>query len=162
MIKFKSINKKNIKAALKIYNYYVIHSTATFHLQKIDEKEMLNMLYIDHPLYPSYLIYDDESISGFCYLSPFRKKEAYDISAEITLYLDHKFIGKGIGKSTLLHLENEAKKNGIKNLVAVITEENKSSIHLFQKNGYFKVGHLKKIGVKFGKNLDVLSFQKEI
>ena len=46
--------------------------------------------------------------------------------------------------------------------MGVITAENEASIKLFEKENYFKVGHLKNIGVKFGKELDVVSYQKEI
>ena len=59
-------------------------------------------------------------------------------------------------------LENIAKEQGINNLVGVITADNEASIKLFERDGYFKVGHLKNIGVKFGKALDVVSYQKEI
>ncbi len=161
-IEFKPITKENVTQALTIYNWYVLNSTATFHLEAIEQKELEKMVSVDHSKYQSFLIFYDGEVCGFCYLSQFRYKEAYDKSAEITLYLDKEFGRKGIGKTTLSYLENIAKKNEINNLVAVITANNKASISLFEKDGYFKVGHLKNIGVKFGKALDVVSYQKEI
>jgi len=161
-IEFKAITKKNINEALTIYNWYVLNSTATFHLDKIASKELERMVSVGHSKYQSYLILFDGQVCGFCYLSQFRYKEAYDKSAEITLYLDGKFTGKGIGKSTISYLENIAKATKIDNLVAVITANNLGSISLFEKAGYLKVGHLKNIGVKFGETLDVVSYQKEI
>ena len=78
------------------------------------------------------------------------------------MYLTQESRGKGIGKKTLAYLENVAKANKISNLIAVITADNAPSISLFEKDNYFKVGHLKNIGIKFGKALDVVSYQKEI
>ena len=162
MIHFNPITKENIPFALEIYNWYVLNSTATFHLEAIPQKELERMVSIGHDKYQSFVILFDNEICGFCYLSQFRYKEAYDKSAEITLYLKQSYLGKGIGKTTLSYLENIAKGNNINNLVAVITEENIGSIALFEKQGYFKVGHLKNIGEKFGKAIDVVSYQKEI
>lgn len=161
-IEFKPISKENINKALTIYNWYVLNSTATFHLEAIASEELEKMVSIGHPKYQSFLILHDDVVCGFCYLSQFRYKEAYDKSAEITLYLDKDFTGKGVGKTTIAYLENIAKTNKINNLVAVITANNTGSISLFEKAGYFKVGHLKNIGVKFGEALDVVSYQKEI
>jgi phosphinothricin acetyltransferase len=161
-ITFEPITGENINDALAIYNWYVINSTATFHLKPVEQKELKRMLSVGHTKYQSFIIQYDNDICGFCYISQFRYKEAYDKSAEITLYLKQGVLGKGIGKSTLQFLENIAKENSIENLVAVITEGNDASISLFNKSGYFKVGHLKNIGNKFGKSLDVLSYQKEI
>jgi L-amino acid N-acyltransferase YncA len=161
-IEFQPITKENISNALEIYNWYVINSTATFHLEAVPEKELERMVSMGHTKYQSFVIIYNNQICGFCYLSQFRYKEAYDKSAEITLYLKQGFLGKGIGKTTLTYLEKIAKENEINNLVAVITEGNDASIILFEKDGYFKIGHLKNIGEKFGKTLDVVSYQKEI
>ncbi|NQX96759.1 MAG: N-acetyltransferase family protein [Flavobacteriales bacterium] len=161
-IEFKPITIGNINEALIIYNWYVLNSTTTFHLEEIAQEELERMLSVGHPTYQSYLILFKGEVCGFCYLSQFRYKEAYDKSAEITLYLKQDFVAKGIGKATLSYLEKIAKENEIDNLIAVITAENTASIILFEKTNYFKVGHLKNIGVKFGKALDVVSYQKEI
>ncbi len=161
-IQFQRITNENIQSALEIYNWYVLNSTATFHLEAVPQEELERMVSIDHSKYQSFLILFEEKVVGFCYLSQFRYKEAYDKSAEITLYLDQNERGKGIGKSTMLYLEGVAKKQDINNLIGVITAENEASIKLFEKENYFKVGHLKNIGIKFGKALDVVSYQKEI
>ena len=161
-IEFTRLTKQNIGEALDIYNWYVLNSIATFHLEEIPKEELERMVSVGHEKYQSFIILIDSEICGFCYLSQFRYKEAYDKSAEITLYLDKNATGKGIGKTTLNYLENIAKEKGINNLVGVITAENEPSIKLFEKHNYFKVGHLKNIGIKFGKALDVVSYQKEI
>jgi phosphinothricin acetyltransferase len=161
-VSFKLIEKTDIVAVTNIYNYYVENSTATFHLAPVSEQEMEATLLLGHPLYKSFVILSEDEIVGFCYLGQFRKKEAYDISAEVTLYIKHDFTGKKIGSTVLNFMEQEAKNLGLKNLIGVITSENSGSLKLFERCGYFKCGHLKNIGVKFDRALDVISFQKEI
>lgn len=161
-IQFNRITKSNLGAVTSIYNHYVEHSTATFHLEKVTEKEMENTLLLGNSMYQSFVIIFDNQIIGFCYLGQFRKKEAYDITAEITLYIAPNFTGKKIGSKVIDFMEATAKKVGLKNLVAVITSENIGSLKLFERCGYFKCGHLKNIGIKFNKALDVISYQKEL
>lgn len=161
-VNFRHINKNEMHDVVEIYNHYVVNSTATFHLEPVSEKEMEDTLRIGHSLYQSFVVLYNNEICGFCYLGQFRKKEAYDISAEVTLYIKPDFTGKQIGVEILAYMEKVAKNVGLKNLVGVITSENTGSIKLFEKCGYFKVGHLKNIGVKFGRTLDVVSYQKEI
>ena len=84
-IEFKPITKQNIGEALEIYNWYVINSTATFHLKAVPQEELERMVSLGHPKYQSFIMICNNEICGFCYLSQFRYKEAYDKSAEITL-----------------------------------------------------------------------------
>lgn len=161
-ISFEPITNHNISEALAIYNWYVNNSTATFHIEAIEADELKKMISIGHPKYQSFVIIEADKIIGFCYLSQFRYKEAYDRSAEVTLYFNPNHTGKGYGKTVLLFLENLAKQHQIVNLIGVITEENNNSIKLFEKCGFFKAAHLKKVGVKFNRALDVTWYQKEI
>ncbi|MBE7441494.1 MAG: N-acetyltransferase family protein [Flavobacteriales bacterium] len=161
-ITFKPIEKNDLAEVTAIYNYYVKNSTATFHLEEVNEAEMEQTLSLNHPVYKSFVILADNQTVGFCYIGQFRKKEAYDISAEVTLYIKHDFTGKQIGKQVLDFMEKVSKQQGIKNLVGVITSENSGSLKLFERCGYFKCGHLKNIGIKFGRALDVISYQKEL
>lgn len=162
MVDFKPLNDVDLDQALKIYNYYVENSTATFHTAKITKEELATSLSLGSEKYPSFGIYHNNNFCGFCYISKFRPKQAYDISAEVTLYLDKNYTQKGIGKQVLEFLEIEAKKRGINNLLGVITEENSASIKLFESNGYHKAALLKNIGIKFGRALDVSWYQKEL
>lgn len=161
-VTFKPIEKIDIIEIAAIYNYYVKNSTATFHLQVVTEQEVEQTLCLGHPIYQSFVVYSNSKIAGFCYLGQLRKKEAYDISAEVTLYIKPEFTGKQIGVEVLSFMEKRAKIVGLKNLVGVITSENLGSLKLFERCGYFKCGHLKNIGIKFGRTLDVISYQKEI
>jgi len=123
---------------------------------------MAENISLGHAKYQSFIILYNDNICGYCYLSQFREKEAYDHTAEVTLYIEKEFTGNKIGAYALNFIENIARQNGIKNLIGVITLENVASISLFDKCGYKKCGLLNNIGKKFGRTLDVVWYQKEL
>jgi phosphinothricin acetyltransferase len=80
----------------------------------------------------------------------------------MSIYLKPENTGKGIGAVALKYLEDSAKKAGIHVLIGTLSGENHASIRLLEKMNYVKCAHLKNIGEKFGKILDVVVYQKEI
>ncbi|MDG3583407.1 GNAT family N-acetyltransferase [Galbibacter pacificus] len=159
---YKNIEEKDLELVKEIYDWYIANSTATFHTDPITIQELKELLYFNHSLYDSFLIYADDELAGYCFTTHFKKRQAYNGTAEVTIYLKDGFGGKGIGKNTLSFLEEKAKGKGIKNLLGIITGDNTGSIALFERMGYFKCAHFKNVGVKFGKVLDVVGYQKEI
>jgi phosphinothricin acetyltransferase len=161
-IVFKEVKETDLPQIKKIYDWYIANSTATFHTEPVSIDQLKEFIYINHNLYKSYLIYSDSVVAGYCFLTYYKKRQAYDRSAEVTIYLHPSYTAKGIGKLALQHLEKTAMQNGLKNLIAIITGENDSSIALFEKSGYMKCAHFKNVGEKFNKVLDVVAYQKEI
>jgi L-amino acid N-acyltransferase YncA len=143
-----------------VYDYYIVNTTATFHTELITLDELKTVIPIGQQKYPSFLINYNGQVCGYCYLSQYKKRQAYDRTAEITLYLKPGFTGKGIGKATLQLMETVAKNNDIKVLIGIISGENEDSIKLFEKCGYQKCAHFKQVGEKFGRLLDIVAYQK--
>lgn len=160
-VKFRKVQEEDIEDLRNIYMYYVENSTATFHIGEISYSEMKEILFSNDDLYQSFVIYENE-ILGYVLLAPYKKREAYRRSAEVTIYLNDSISKKGIGSKAIRFIEGVARENGIKTLLAVICGENISSIKLFEKNNYFKCGHLKNVGEKFNRILDIVTYQKEI
>ncbi len=162
MVEFSPVKDTDLAAILAIYHHYILNSTATFHSEIMSEKDIGEFLFISHPKYPSFLIRDEDGVIGYCYLSQYKKRQAYYRSAELSIYLKPESTGKGIGIAALRHLETAAHKAGIRVLVGTICGDNRASIRLMEKAGFSKCAHLKNIGEKFGRVLDVVIYQKEI
>ena len=161
-IRFTDITEADFELIKEIYDYYILNSTAIYYTDKIAIDELRTFIYIGHKKYKSFLIKNNNECCGFCYLSQYKKRQAYDRTAEISLYLKPKYTGQGIGNKAIKHLEKEAKKNGISVLIGIISGDNINSIKLFEKCGYEKCGHFRQIGEKFNKILDVVFYQKII
>ncbi|NLU52938.1 MAG: N-acetyltransferase [Clostridiaceae bacterium] len=159
-IRFEPFTDKYLDEAREIYNYYIKNTTVTFHTEEISVEEMKYILYQDDDIYVTLAILDNDEFCGYAYIGPYKKRQAYRISGEVTLYLKPGYSGKGIGSIVLETLDAHARKNGIHSLIAVICGENTASIKLFAKNGYEQCGYLKEIGIKFGRMLDVVIMQK--
>ena len=154
------LQEKDYTIVKEIYDWYVINTTVTFGTEPISIQELKETIFTIHPKYRSYLIKKDKELTGFCYFSPHRKRKAYDRTAEISVYLKPEFAGKGIGREVLEKLKSIARDNGISVLIGIITAENYQSIALFEKCGFEKCAHFKKVGEKFNRLLDVVAMQK--
>ena len=161
-IRFVQIQEQDLTAVKAIYDWYIAHSTATFHTEPVTIEQLKEFIYINHAVYESYLIYEGETIAGYCFLTHFKKRQAYDRTAEITIYLHPDYCNKGFGKTAITHLENNARKKGLKNLIGTISGDNTGSIRLFEKMGFVQCAHYRQVGEKFNQVLDVVGYQKFI
>jgi L-amino acid N-acyltransferase YncA len=156
------LREEHLQAVLNIYNYYVTNTTATFHNSELSLEEMREIVIFDTDQYKSFVIKENSDIYGYVILTRFHKRAAYNGTAEVTVYLKHDCTGKGFGSFAVQFIETLAKEKGYHALLAVICGENDKSIKLFERNGYFKCAHYKEVGKKFGRLLDVVTYEKLI
>ncbi|MDP4094039.1 MAG: N-acetyltransferase family protein [Bacillota bacterium] len=159
-ITFEEIRDEHLESVLKIYTHYVLNTTATFHAHALSLDEMREIVFFTNPIYKTFVIMENETIVGYVILTQHKKREAYNRTAEVTIYLKPDYVGKGIGSKAVQYIEDFAKTKGIHALVATICGENSKSINLFSRNGYFKCAHYKEVGMKFGIMLDIVAYQK--
>jgi phosphinothricin acetyltransferase len=157
---FKEAREEELSLILEIYNYYIINSTTNYYINPISIQQLKNHVFINHGTYKTFLIYNNDNMIGFCFVTQFRKKDAYARTGEIGIYLKPDFTGKKFGEQIISHLEEVAKKSNIKVLVASISSENIPSMKLVEKMGYDKCAHYKEVAEKFGRLLGVIDYQK--
>jgi L-amino acid N-acyltransferase YncA len=157
---FQPAAENNLHTMLELYNFYITTTTATFDHGPITQEEFRQRIFIGHEKYGTYLIRLRGETVGFCFLTQYRKKAAYDRTAEIGLYLKPEFTGKGIGDTAINFLEKVSVNRGIRVIIASISGENTASLKLFQKKGYEKCAHYKKVGEKFCRFVDVIDYEK--
>ena len=75
-------------------------------------------------------------IIGWVSFQSFYGRPAYDATAEISIYLDAKQRGKGLGKEVLQHCIDHAPEFGIKTLLGFIFSHNEQSLKLFRHLGF--------------------------
>jgi L-amino acid N-acyltransferase YncA len=154
------LQEQDLEFVKEIYQWYILNSTATFHTDPITTEELKSIIPIGHSRYKSFIIRYEGEDCGYCYISRYKPRQAYDRTAEITVYLKPGYAGRGIGKETMKLLEATARELGIAVLLGIITGENEISIHLFEKCGYEKCAHFRQVGEKFNRLLDVVAYQK--
>ncbi len=65
----------------EIYDFYVENTTVTFSTQKVSLDELKETILTGHPKYKSFIIKTNGTVCGFCYLSQYKKRQAYDRTA---------------------------------------------------------------------------------
>ena len=159
-IRFEELHEEHLPAVLDLYNYYVQKTICTFHTEPLTQSKFRELVFFDSPRYRTFVALDGNELCGYVLLTQHKKREAYNETAEVTLYLKPEHIGKGIGSQALEYIEAFARNAGLRVLVATICGENDRSIRVFERNGFQKCAHYREIGRKFGQLLDVVAYQK--
>jgi L-amino acid N-acyltransferase YncA len=81
----------------EIYNGYILHTTATFETEAIDELEMRRRILEKLSSHDWLVAEVSGRIVGYAYYGPFRPRPAYAQTAESTIYLSEGSVGKGLG-----------------------------------------------------------------
>lgn len=145
--------------AERIYQWYVDNSTATFQIGPTSAAEMESLLFFSTERYGSFALLSGGVFMGYGIVTQFKKREAYDSTAEITIYLDHRCTGRGYGKKMAVHLEGFAREKGFHSLIAIVSGENTPSCALFRRLGYAECARYHEVGRKFDRWLDVVCFE---
>ncbi len=158
----RDIKSGDVGAVTEIYNYYILNSTATF------EEEPLSVADFDKRVgrisakYPFLVAEDGGKIIGYAYVCEFNERSAYRFTADLSIYTDKNSRHIGIGGKLLEKIEKKAAAQGIKSLISLITGENLASVKFHENHGFKRCGTLNSVGVKFGRELDVFYYQKEL
>lgn len=176
-IRFKPIEEQHLPEVLSIYNHYVEHTTVSFHTELLSLEQMRAQIMNVPAHYKSYVIIEEQdardnsvvsntssapAIAGYILMTQHKNKQAYDVTAEVTIYLKPGQTGKGLGGKSLTFLEQAGVASGFHVLIATVCTENANSIALFERYGYEKCAHFREVGYKFGRHLDIASYQKII
>jgi phosphinothricin acetyltransferase len=94
-------------------------------------------------------------VVGWCSLSPYRPgRFALRHTAEISYYIDNSYHRQGVGSALVNHALEACPALGIKNLIAVLIDQNNASQKLLEKLDFKQWGYLPKVldfdGQEFG------------
>ncbi len=160
MLTIRPATKSDVNRITEIYNEAIENTTATFDTESKSEEDRMNWFMGHDEMHPVLVAEFEGRVIGYASLSNWSDRCAYDGTAEVSLYIDHNFRGRGTGKKLLEVLTLEAEKIGLHNLISRITEGNLNSIHIHELFGFEHIGVMREAGKKFGKFLDVHMMQK--
>jgi L-amino acid N-acyltransferase YncA len=150
----------DLPAINDIYNHYVEQSTCTYQESPDSIAEREDWFAKHGTKHPVTVAVDaDGVVVGWGSLTPFRPRSAYRFSVENSVYLRHDMRGRGIGGALLADLIDRAKALGYRTIVAGIDAEQTASIALHKKYGFEQTAHLKEVGFKYERWLDVVYLQ---
>jgi len=102
----------------------------------------------------------DDKVVGWAALSPVSGRCVYSGVAEVSVYVEAEYRGKGVGSKLIKALINESEQSGIWTLQSGVFPENKESLRLHQKNGFRIIGTRKRIGKMGNRWRDVVLLER--
>jgi phosphinothricin acetyltransferase len=149
----------DLPAINAIYNYYVLNSTATY--QEVPETLQSREAWFDrHDLaHPVTVARVGSTMAGWASLSPYHPRSAYRRTVECSVYVESLTHRRGIGRALMEDLITRARSAGHHTIIAGIDAEQAPSLALHDSLGFVRVAHLREVGFKFGRWLDVIYMQ---
>jgi L-amino acid N-acyltransferase YncA len=146
----------------QIYNHAAKTSVATMDTDgRTPEQQQVWMEMHNGAPYPLLVAENTAAaaVIGYATLSVYNPKPGYARTAETSVYLHQDWRGSGIGRALMARLIAEARERGFLCLVALITADNEPSLRLHRRCGFTDVGTMRRVGLKFGREVDVTFLQ---
>ena len=156
----RSIAKDDVFACLTIYNYEVEHGVATLDLEPrtLEEWHEWYNAHSDEQ-YPIIVGTIDDVVVGYASLSPYRLKDAFKSTVELSIYIHKDYRGQGVATRLMERILEMAKADTmIHNVVSVITAGNEESTKLHNRFGFTYCGLTPEVGFKHGKYQDTETY----
>ena len=145
----------------RIYNYYIANTIVTFEEEAVSGDIIGERIDEAHRSQLPWLVAEqDGRILGYSYASKWKGRSAYRFSAEVTVYIGHDHVGKGIGLRLYSRLLPALKSQGIHVAIGGIALPNDASIKLHEKMGFLKAAQFNEVGFKFKRWIDVGYWQR--
>ena len=156
----RSIAKDDVFACLSIYNYEVEHGVATLDLEArtLEEWHEWYNAHSDehHPIIVGNI---NDVVVGYASLSPYRLKDAFKSTVELSIYIHKDYRGQGVATQLMERILEMAKADTmIHNVVSVITAGNEESTKLHNRFGFTYCGLTPEVGFKHGKYQDTETY----
>jgi phosphinothricin acetyltransferase len=105
----------------------------------------------------------DGRLAGYCYVSPYHARSAYRFTVQDSVYVGDEFIGRGIGTALLQDVIDTCTAKGYRQMIAVVGDSgNEASLRLHARLGFRTIGQTLRVGVKFGRWVDIVHLQRAL
>lgn len=156
-VEFLYAEVNDLKKIVETYNSTVASRLVTADLQPVSI-ESKQQWFDSHNTTnrPLWIIRSNGNYVGWMSFNSFYGRPAYDITAEVSIYLEESARGKGLGNVCLQKAIDESNPRGIKNLLGFIFGHNEPSLKLFYKFKFEKWAHFPKVANMDGVERDLI------
>ena len=154
----------DLPGIVEIYNQAVAQKGATADLTpvKVEDRTQWFEEHRDTE-YPLWVAESSGNILGWCSLSPYRPgRMALRYTAEISYYIHRDHRRKGICTALMEHAISQCGPLGIRTLFALLLDLNTSSIHVLEKFGFHRWGHMPDIAEIDGRECGHLIYGRRV
>ena len=161
MLQVRDAQEEDLAGVLAIYNDVIATTTAVFRDEPAtleDRREWWQARIAQG--YPVLVAIEDEAVVGFASFGDFRAWPGYRFTVEHSVHVRADRRGSGVGQALMRLLIARARTLGKHVMMAGVDADNADSIRFHERLGFERVGHLREVGFKFGRRLDLVFLQR--
>lgn len=145
-INFRYATQNDLAQIVETYNATIPNRLVTADLEPVSvESKLVWFNAHSNNTLPLWIVEINNAYAGWMSFNSFYGRPAYKATVEVSIYLEEKYRGLGLGKTCLEKAFLECKNLQIKTLLGFIFDHNIPSLNLFYKMGFEKWGHLPNI-----------------
>lgn len=154
---------QDLAPMLEIYNDVILTTTAIYTEIPVTLDVFRERFLARQSLgYPTFVAESGGQVAGFASYGEFRAWPCYRHTVEHSVHVERVHRGQGIGRKLLMGICEEAMNTKKHVVIAGIDADNAASLHVHSQLGFEQSGHLKQVGRKFGRWLDLIFVQKNL
>ena len=162
-MQIRDAGEPDLPGLLAIYNDVIATSTAVYSYLPVTLDDRLQWWRTRVASgYPVLVATDQSAILGFATFGDFRAWPGYRFTVEHSVHVRADRRGQGIGKELVEALFPRAAALGKHVMIAGVDAANAASIRFHERLGFEQVGHLREVGYKFDRWLDLVLLQRWI
>ncbi len=151
----------DLDAIRAIYNDVLARSTAIFSdIPRTEDEQARWFAERRAQGWPVLVACNADAVVGYATYGPFRSWPGYRHTVENTIHLAASARGRGLGAVLLNALVERAQAQGLHAIIAGIDGDNAASMRLHERLGFTKVGHLRQVGRKYDRWLDLVFYER--
>jgi phosphinothricin acetyltransferase len=147
-------------AVAAIYNQGIEDRLATLETDLRSPDERRDWLAARGPRHPVVVLEADGQVVGWASLNSFNPRPAYDHVADISVYVERAWRGRGVGRRLLAHLTDLARGIGYHKMVLAAFPFNDAGMALYRRMGFAPVGIYREQGRLDGRWVDVIVMER--
>ncbi|WP_375088271.1 N-acetyltransferase family protein [Peribacillus sp. RS7] len=162
-IEFREAELSDLPRIVEIYNSTIASRMVTADTEPVSVQSRVKWFEEhDSESRPLFIITIEGDTAGWMSFQSFYGRPAYNSTAEISIYIDDYFRGKGIGQISIQKAIEVSPKLGVKTLLGFIFAHNAPSLKLFSKFGFEKWAHLPQVAELDGIERDLIILGKRV
>jgi len=143
-----------------IYNQGIADRMATLETEGRTAEERRAWMAARGPRHPVLVAETGGGVIAWASLNTFNPRPAYDFVADLSVYVERGWRGRGVGRRLLERLVDVARDLGYHKLVLAALARNAAGRALYDRVGFFPVGVYREQGRLDGEWVDVLIMEK--
>jgi L-amino acid N-acyltransferase YncA len=160
-MKIRLAKRTDVPSMREIFNEVLRNSNSIYREEEVTLEE--RYAWFDEKLehgFPIFGAYEGDHLIGYAGYGTWRAAQGYRKSVELTIYVDQKFRGVGIGSALMKTIIDHAKTDGYHVMIGAIDAANQQSIEFHKRFGFVVVARMPEVALKNDQWLTLVFMQK--